>query len=188
VWLVRHGPTEWSEVGKHTGRTDLALTDDGCEVARRLQSVLREAPERALCSPLQRAVRTAELGGLRDWELDDDLVEWDYGAAEGITTAEMRESIPGWTVWTHPIEGGESLDEVGARADRVVERLRALDEDVTVVAHGHFLRVLAARWCGLPPIFGRHLALSTASISILGWKREDPLLERWNVPVGGIGG
>lgn len=187
VWLVRHGPTEWSEVGKHTGRTDLPLTDEGRDVARRLEPVLRDAPSKVLCSPLRRAVETAELAGLDGWELDDDLVEWDYGASEGITTAKMRETIPGWTVWTHPTEGAESLEAVGERADRAIGRIRGMGEDVLVVAHGHFLRIFAARWCGLPPIVGRHIAFATASYSVLGWKREDPLIERWNVPVGSVG-
>ncbi len=183
VWLVRHGPTEWSESGQHTGRTDLALTDAGREVARRLEPALRDAPSAVVCSPLRRAVETAELSGLTDWTLDDDLMEWDYGEAEGVSTAAMRETVPGWSVWTHPLAEGESLDEVATRADRAIKRILDTRVDTLVVAHGQFLRIFGARWCGLDPMIGRHLALDTAAISRLGWHREDRVIERWNESV-----
>ena len=183
LWLVRHGPTEWSESGQHTGRTDVELTAAGREVARRLGPALHDAPKTVVCSPLRRAVQTAELAGLEHVRLDDDLVEWDYGEAEGISTATMRETIPDWSVWTHPLAGGESLEQVAARADRVISRLRDGGDDALVVGHGQFLRILAARWCGLEPGAGRHLEFGTAAISVLAWTREDPVIHRWNVPI-----
>ena len=182
VWLVRHGPTEWSESGRHTGRTDIPLTAEGRSVARSLGRLLGDAPTVVWSSPLQRALETAELAGFHDVQIDADLVEWDYGDAEGISTATMRESIAGWSVWTHPITGGESLDDVAARADRVIDRLRRAGDRAALVAHGQFLRVLAARWCGLPASVARHLELSTASVSVLGRTREDPVILQWNVP------
>lgn len=133
-----------------------------------------------LTSPRTRARSTAELAGFADAVVDDDLVEWAYGAAEGISTAEIRESVPGWSVWTHVTPGGETVDGVGARADRVLERVRAAGDDVLVFGHAHALRVLAARWLGLPPADGRMFRLDTGSLSVLAFERETPVIRVWN--------
>lgn len=189
VWLVRHGATEWSESGRHTGRTDVPLIPAGEESARDLASVLAGHPfQLVLTSPLQRARRTATLAGFGDAEDDADLVEWDYGDYEGVTTAAIRESVPGWTVWTHPSPGGESADDVARRLDRVVDRLRAADGDSLVFGHGHALRALAARWLGEPVAFGRFLKLDTATYSTVGYEREQPVVLAWNVPASGGAG
>jgi broad specificity phosphatase PhoE len=183
LWLVRHGATEWSEAGRHTSVTDLPLLPEGEEVARGLRDRLAaELPDPALVltSPRQRARRTAELAGFPDAEVDDDLVEWAYGDVEGVTTAEFRETVPGWTVWTHAMPGGESAAEVGDRVDRVIARVRAVDGPSLVFAHGHALRVLTARWLDLAPTEGRHFVLGTATLSVLGWERETPAVRRWN--------
>ncbi|NHC24632.1 histidine phosphatase family protein [Nocardioides sp. IC4_145] len=181
LWLVRHGQTEWSRDHRHTSVTDLPLLPEGEEVARSLAERLDPAEFAVVrTSPRQRARRTAELAGFPDAEVDEDLVEWAYGDHEGITTEEIRETVPGWTVWTHPSPGGESAEEVSARLDRVVERARAVDGRTLVFAHGHCLRALAARWLGLPVADGRHLKLGTATVSVLAWERETPVVERWN--------
>ncbi len=180
--LVRHGETEWSVERRHTGRTDVALTDRGRAEATHIRGALDRFDFSAvLASPLSRAWETARLAGL-DPVLDADLVEWDYGVYEGITTAQIRTSVPDWSVWTDPIEGGESLDDVGIRVDRVIERVLELDGNVALVAHAHLLRVLGARWLELAPIEGRRLALDTATLSILGWERENRVVHRWNDP------
>jgi probable phosphoglycerate mutase len=181
--LIRHGETEWSRSRRHTGRTDVPLLPDGEAMARALVPVLaREEFDLVLVSPLERARRTAELAGLgAAAEYVDDLMEWDYGDVEGRTTAELRETQPGWDIWADGAPGGESLAEVGARADRVVARL--LDEGperVAVVAHGHLLRIFAARWAGLDPSAGGRLALSTAAVCELGFERERRVVRRWN--------
>jgi len=183
LYLVRHGETEWARLGRHTGRTDIPLTDVGREQGRALGRRLARHPfALVLTSPLARAAETAALAGFPDAIPDPDLQEWDYGALEGRETAEIRTEFPGWTIWTGPWPAGETLDDVAARADRIVARCRA--EDVTgdslVVAHGHLLRVLAARWLGLPPDGGAYLALGTATLGILGWDRERPVIETWN--------
>ena len=181
LWLVRHGATEWSRNGRHTGTTDLPLLPDGEDDARALRERLSDADfSLVLTSPLQRARRTAELAGFPDAEIDPDLIEWDYGDYEGITTAEIRETVPGWTVWTHPTPGGETLEQVGARLDRLIARVRAAQGHVLLVSHGHSLRALAARWLGLPPADGRLLRLDTGTISVLGYERETAVVERWN--------
>jgi probable phosphoglycerate mutase len=186
AWLVRHGETEWSRSGKHTGRSDIDLTDLGREQARALGARLADHSfALVLSSPMRRALDTARLAGFEGRvEVDVDLCEWNYGAYEGITTPEIRESVAGWTVWTHPIPGGETPDEIANRVDRVIERVRAADGDVAVFAHGHVLRVLAARWVDLRAPDGRLLALHTATISVLGWERETPVIERWNETCG----
>ncbi len=188
--LARHGETEWSRSGQHTSRTDLALTPDGEEQARALGRAL--AGRRfglVLTSPMRRARRTAELAGYGDVAVvDDDLREWDYGAFEGRTTDEIRGEVPGWTIWSHPVVGGETGAEVAARVDRVLARVRAVHrrgEDAIVFGHGHCLRVLAARWVELGPPDGRRFALSTATLSILGHERDTPVFARWNEPVRG---
>lgn len=187
IVLVRHGETEWSRNGRHTGRTDLKLTAEGRRqaelVARRLahEWPAREAFAAVRSSPLSRALETARIA-IPDarLEVDPDLAEWDYGAFEGLTTPEIRRDVPDWAIWTHPAPGGETVRAIERRADRVVARLREDGGDVLVFSHGHFLRVLAARWVGQPVAFGGRLALSTASISVLGWERERPAIERWN--------
>ncbi len=181
VWLVRHGETEWSRAGRHTGATDLPLTEEGEESARRLAPRLAAASfALVLSSPLRRARRTAELAGFPGARTDDDLVEWRYGDYEGITTEEIRESVPGWTVWTHPCPGGESAEQVGTRLDRVVARCRREKGDVLLVGHGHALRALAARWLEQPVAEGRLFKLDTGTVSVLGHERETAVLVHWN--------
>ncbi len=181
LWLVRHGATEWSTTGRHTSVTDLPLLPDGERTAVGLGERLAEVEFRlVLTSPRQRAWHTAELAGFPDAEVTDDLAEWAYGDYEGLTTPQIRESVPGWTIWTHPSPGGETAAEVGARLDRVVARARAGGGRTLAFAHGHSLRVLAARWLGLPPEGGRLLRLDTATVSVLGYERETPVVLRWN--------
>jgi broad specificity phosphatase PhoE len=183
VWLVRHGETEWARDGRHTGRTDIPLTETGRLQARDL------APRLAghdfvlvLTSPRSRASETARLAGFDKVAVDDDLQEWDYGDLEGLTTQEIRARIPGWSIWTGPWPGGESAREVGARADRVIARCvtAASDGDVLLFSHGHFLRVMAARWIELPPASGGRFALDTATVSVLAWEHDTRVIETWN--------
>lgn len=181
LWLVRHGATEWSTDGRHTSTTDLPLLVDGVETARALGARLAEVEfGLVLTSPRQRARHTAELAGYPQAEVCEDLAEWAYGAYEGLTTVQIRESVPGWTVWTHPSPGGETAVEVAARLDRVVARVRDAGGRALAFAHGHSLRVLAARWLGLPPEDGRLLRLDTATVSVLGYERDTPVVLRWN--------
>lgn len=183
VWLVRHGETEWSASGQHTSTTDLDLTEAGVAAAERLRPALAdESFDLVLTSPRLRARRTAEIAGFEP-EADEDLVEWGYGEYEGLTTPEIRESEPGWTVWTHPSPGGETPEKVAERLDRVVDRVRRVDGDVLVFAHGHSLPALAARWLGQPVQEGRFFRLGTATISVLGTYRETPVIEVWNSPL-----
>ena len=182
VFVIRHGATEWSRNGRHTGRTDLPLLPDG-EAEAAATGRLLHGREFALvlCSPLSRARRTCELAGYLDQaETCPDLLEWDYGDYEGVTTKVIRETVPGWTVWDSPVLGGESIAEVSARADRVVARARSVDGDVALFGHGHILRVVAARWCELDAIDGKRFPLETASLCILGWEHEYPTLRVWN--------
>ena len=180
LWVVRHGETEWSRDGRHTSVTDLVLTESGEEAAAALAPRLAEVEfDLVLTSPRRRARRTAELAGFPVAEVDDDLVEWAYGDYEGVTTAEIREEVPGWTVWTHPTPGGETADEVSARLDRVVRRTREHDRSL-VFAHGHSLRVLTARWLEQTAAEGRFFKLDTATVSVLGYEREHPALLSWN--------
>ena len=182
VFLVRHGETEWSRAKKHTGRTDIELTDIGRREARLLAARLAgESFAAVLTSPLSRARETCLLAGLGDVaQVVDDLREWDYGDYEGLRTADIRKDRPGWWLWRDGVPGGETVDEVGRRADRVIDAARAAEGDVALFAHGHVLRVLASRWIGLPPDHGRLFALATASVSVLGWEREAAVVERWN--------
>lgn len=184
IWLVRHGETDWSKTGRHTGRTDVPLTDTGRAQARQLGDRLAShAFALVLTSPLSRAADTARLAGIAPAPVSDgDLQEWDYGAFEGRTTADIRQELPGWTIWDGPWQGGETAGQIGARADRVIARLRApeVDGDIAVFAHGHLLRVLAARWLGLPAAAGGRFELGTATVSILGWERENATIELWN--------
>jgi probable phosphoglycerate mutase len=187
VVLVRHGETEWSRSGRHTGRTDVPLTGEGREDAERLSACL--APWRfakVLTSPLQRASETCRLAGLGDRaEVMTDLREWDYGEYEGRTTPEIRNERPGWTLWSDGVPGGETGDEVGARADRVIAEVRALEGDVAIFGHGHMLRVLTARWIDLPPVEGQRFALEAGRIGVLGFERETSVVLRWNEPCPG---
>jgi broad specificity phosphatase PhoE len=182
VVLVRHGETEWSRTGKHTGRTDVELTDRGREQASALGEALRGRRfALVLTSPLARALETCRIAGAGvSAQLRDELMEWDYGEYEGRTTPEIREERPGWTLWRDGVPGGETAAEVGARVDQVIEGLRSLDGDAAFFAHGHVLRVLAARWLGLEPEAGRLLALDTATISTLGYERETAVVRTWN--------
>lgn len=183
VWLVRHGETEWARLGRHTGRTDVPLTDGGREQAAALgRRLAGHAFELVLTSPLSRAFETARLAGLGDVAIaDPDLMEWDYGDNEGRTAAEIRAGLPGWTIWRGPWPGGETADQIGGRADRVIARI--LDSpagDALVFAHGHFLRVFAARWIGLDASSGGRFELATATLSIVGSERETRSVELWN--------
>jgi broad specificity phosphatase PhoE len=182
--LVRHGETEWSRAGKHTGRTDIPLTDAG----RRSAEVLREplshrSFERVLTSPLSRAADTCRLAGLGGQaETRDELLEWDYGDYDGLTTPEIREQRPGWWLWRDGCPGGESPDEVAARVDRLIADLQGAEGDALLFAHGHVLRVLSARWIELGPEFGSRFVLGTATLSTLGWERDTPAFRLWNAP------
>ena len=190
--LLRHGATQWSRNGQHTGRTDIPLLDEGCRQAEAAGRLLRaEGFDRfdlVLTSPLLRASDTCRLAGFGDVaEVDPDLAEWDYGEYEGLTTPEIRQWVPGWTLWDNGVPGGERASDVGRRADRVVARALAQDGDTLCVAHGHLLRVLAARWLGLPPVAGRLLLLDAGSICLLGWEYEGRAIGRWNLMPDGVG-
>jgi probable phosphoglycerate mutase len=185
LWLLRHGETEWSLSGQHTGRTDIPLTDAGEDQARAMGHLLGDlSPALVLSSPRRRAVDTARLAGLKVDETTEDLGEWDYGDYEGRTTSEIREHDPDWTVWTGEVPGGENRAQIATRADRVLARAAAAlaDGPVVLVGHGHFSRVLAARWIGLPVAGGAHLLLGTAAPSVLSAQYGVPVIERWNLP------
>jgi len=179
--FVRHGETEWSAGGRHTSVTDVPLTAAGEQAARAIGERLRGTTfDLVLTSPRTDARHTAELAGHPGAEVDDDLAEWAYGDYEGITTPQIRESVPGWTVWTHPCPGGEDAADVARRLDRVIERVRRHGGRVLVVGHGHASRALAARWIGQPVADGQFFRLDTATISVLGYEREVPVVARWN--------
>jgi probable phosphoglycerate mutase len=206
LWLIRHGETEWSLEGRHTSRTDLPLTEHGRELAAKLGAYLAGTKFAAvLCSPMRRARETCAIAGFGDVAvLDDGLCEWDYGVYEGRTSAEIQAEIPGWNVWKDPIAGGETAEQVGARADGVIERAVAAAANggptsqmrdvghptgganqsdvarVALFAHAHILRILAARWVGMEARGGRYFALGTGSVSVLGWERETRVIQRWN--------
>ena len=183
VVVVRHGETEWSRTGRHTGRSDIPLTENGERQARAVGEALR-GREFALVvsSPLIRARETARLAGFEP-ELRDDLAEWDYGEYDGLTTPQIREQVPDWTIWGYGAVGGESVEQLAARADCVVAELLAVDGDVLVFSHGHFLRVLTARWLELGADDGRLFALDSGTLSTLGFEREQRVIRNWNVPV-----
>ncbi len=186
--LLRHGETEWSRTGRHTGRTDVALTARGEEQAGRLAPALAGRDiALTLVSPAGRARRTAELAGLPRAEIDERLWEWDYGAYEGRTTPDIRKERPGWYLWADGVPGGETVEHVGERADAVIARVLPYlaDGDVALVAHAHLLRVLTARRLGLPAVDGRLFRLDTCTISTLGTEHERPVIGSWNVPVAG---
>jgi broad specificity phosphatase PhoE len=181
VWLLRHAETEWSRTGKHTSHTDIPLTDTGREIARALRPRFAERTfAGVLCSPMSRARETAELAGLECSGVRDDLREWDYGEYEGITTPEIRETRPGWYLWRDGCPGGETAADVGARADRIIGEVERIEGDVALVAHGHYLRVLGARWVEEPPAFGARLFLAIGTISVLGFERDTRVLRAWN--------
>ena len=187
VFLVRHGETEWSVSGQHTGRTDIPLTEEGRRQAKRLGSRLaRERFALVLVSPLVRALETARLAGFAIGENDSvaesepDLVEWDYGAYDSLTAADIRRERPGWTPWWGGFPGGETLEDLSVRAERVLTRVRAVDGDVALFAHGHILRIIAARWLEQPATYGARYYLATATLSVLGWERETSVIDRWN--------
>ncbi len=184
IWLVRHGETDWSRLGKHTGRSDIPLTQAGEEAARLLADRLHGLSLAAVwSSPSQRAFYTCTLAGFGDGAVKkDDLAEWDYGAYEGVTTKEILAERPGWQLFRDGCPSGEMAADVGARADRIVGELRRVAGNVLVFSSSHFLRVLAARWLGLPPEGGAHFVLDTASISVLGYEHDltEPVIRRWN--------
>jgi broad specificity phosphatase PhoE len=182
LFLIRHGETEWSASGRHTGWTDIPLSETGVAQAERLGERLAGLEfDLVLSSPLARAFETCRIAGLGDVAVvDPDLREWDYGEIEGRTTDELRETVPDWSIWTARIELGESVEEVGRRVDRVIERALAARGDVALFGHGHGLRILTARWLGLEPAAGALFELSTATISRLGWERERRVIELWN--------
>lgn len=182
ILLIRHGETEWSRSARHTGRTDVSLTDAGRSQAERLAGRLADRSfARVLTSPLERARETCRLAGLdRDAEVRAEIVEWDYGDYEGRTTADIRRERPGWTVWSGGCPGGETADDVAARLEPLMAELRASDGDVALFAHGHVLRILAARWIELPASGGARLALGTAALSVLDYERETPVIRLWN--------
>jgi probable phosphoglycerate mutase len=185
VVLVRHGETEWSRAGRHTGRTDIPLTEHGRAQAEAVGNALRGREfALVLTSPLGRALETCRLAGFGDRaEPRDELMEWDYGAYEGRTTAEIREERPGWTLWRDGVPEGETVEQVGARVDRVLDEVRSVDGDALLFAHGHVLRVLTARWLELDPDAGSLFALHPATLSMLGWERETAVVQLWNQPV-----
>ncbi len=182
LWIARHGATEWSRNGRHTSRTDLPLLPDGVQEAVELGERLRgEQFSLVLTSPRQRARETARLAGFPDAVVIEAAREWEYGDYEGITTPQIRELVPGWSIWTHGAQHGESPGDVGMRADEVLSRVRESGaEQALLFAHGHFLRVLTARWLGQPPAQGMHYRLDTSTLSTLGWEREVAVLLRWN--------
>ena len=183
LWLIRHGETEWSRSGAHTGRTDLPLTVDGRQKAAELPRLLGHRRfTLVLTSPLLRAVDTCRLAGYsREAVIDPNLREWDYGDYEGRTTLDIRKEIPEWSIWINGVAHGESIDEVAARAEAVIARAEQVDGDVALFAHGHILRILASRWIGMAPQAGRRLALGTASVSTLGYERVTRVITRWNL-------
>lgn len=185
VLLVRHGETQWSLSGQHTGRTDIPLTENGRAAAQHLAPLLASRSfALVLTSPLQRARETCQLAGLGPHaQTDADLLEWDYGAYEGLTPQQIRAERPTWMIFTDGCPGGETPSQVGERVDRVIARARAATGNVALFAHGHVLRVFAARWLGLPPASGSHFMLSTATVSVLGNYHGSAAIKRWNAPL-----
>ncbi|SFS40044.1 histidine phosphatase family protein [Saccharopolyspora flava] len=186
VYILRHGTTEWSLTGQHTSRTDIPLTAEGELRARQagqtLTALRPPGPVLVLCSPRKRAQRTADLAGLADVVTEPLLVEWDYGDYEGLTTDQIRETVPDWTVWSHPCPGGETASNVATRADDLLARVREAGTDVVLVGHGHFSRCLIARWLNLPISAGVHFALDAAAVTVLGDDRGVPQVQRSNIP------
>jgi probable phosphoglycerate mutase len=185
VYLIRHGETEWSLSGQHTGTTDIPLTDRGRAVARLLAPVLKDIDfDLVLTSPLGRARETCELAGLSEHAaIDRDLMEWNYGEYEGLTPKQIRAKNPGWMIFTDGCPGGESPEQIGARVDRVIAKVRASSTSAALFAHGHVFRVFAARWLGLPPQSGSHFLLDTATLSVLSYYHDVPAVKQWNAPL-----
>ncbi len=185
IYLLRHGETAWSLSGEHTGVTDIPLTENGRKAARLLRPLLAaESFALVLTSPLQRARETCELAGLGAVAaVEPDLIEWNYGEYEGVTTEEIRRTRPGWSIFRDGAPGGETAEQVGARADRVIARIRAAGGNAALFGHGHFSRVLAARWVGFPAAHGEHFLLDTATLSVLSYYRESPAFKIWNAPI-----
>ena len=185
VYVIRHGETEWSLTGQHTGVTDIPLTENGRAVARRLRPVLAEQSfQLVLTSPLRRARETCELAGFgARAALEADLHEWNYGEYEGLTTKQIHHKQPGWMLFRDGCPGGETPAQIGARVDRVVARVRGTAGDVVLFAHGHVFRVLVARWIGLPSAAGEHFLLDTATLNVLGYYGDSPAVKIWNAPL-----
>ena len=185
VYLLRHGETEWSLNGQHTGVTDIPLTENGRMAARLLKPILAKLTfTLVLTSPLQRARETCELAGLGQFaNVEPDLIEWNYGEYEGLTTEQIRSTRPGWSVFRDGCPGGESPEQVGARADRVITKVRTAAGNVALFGHGHFTRVLAARWINLSANYGENFLLDTATLNILSYYRESPAFQIWNAPI-----
>ena len=185
VYLLRHGETEWSLNGRHTGVTDIPLTENGRIAARLLKPILAKVTfTLVLTSPLQRARETCELAGLGQFaNVEPDLIEWNYGEYEGLTTEQIRSTRPGWSVFRDGCPGGESPEQVGARADRVITKVRTAAGNVALFGHGHFTRVIAARWINLSANYGENFLLDTATLNILGYYRESPAFKIWNAPI-----
>jgi probable phosphoglycerate mutase len=182
IWLIRHGETEWSKSGQHTSRTDLPLTEEGEKRAAALGRALAGRTfGKVFASPMKRARDTARLAGF-DPEILEDLREWDYGQYEGLTSAQIHETCPGWTIWNGATPGGETGAQIAARTDRVIERAVSVGKPVALFAHGHVLRVLGARWLGMAAEAGKYYALSTATMSVLGYEHEQRVLKVWNQP------
>ncbi|MGI4852929.1 MAG: histidine phosphatase family protein [Janthinobacterium lividum] len=182
LWLIRHGETEWTLNGKHTSFTDLPLTENGRAQARALQPALAAVPfDLLLCSPRQRARETAALAGFANVETESNLQEWNYGTYEGLSTPEIQQTHPGWSVWKDAITGGESLDQVAARTQLVIDRCLAHGGRCALFAHAHVFRILAGVWLQQGGGFGQRLSLSTATISVLGWEHSTRVISRWNV-------
>jgi broad specificity phosphatase PhoE len=187
VYLLRHGETEWSLNGRHTGVTDVPLTENGRVAAQLLRPILAKVTfSLVLTSPLQRAKETCELAGLGQFaNVEPDLIEWNYGEYEGLKTEQIRLTRPGWSVFRDGCPGGETPDQIGARADRVLNAIRATEGNVALFAHGHILRVLAARWINLSASYGENFILDTATLNVLGYYRESPAFKIWNAPLTG---
>lgn len=185
VFCIRHGETAWSLSGQHTGVTDIALTDNGRKLAERLRPALaNEVFDVVLVSPLQRARETCELAGLGEQaQVEPDLVEWNYGEYEGLTPAQIHHKRPGWMIFRDGAPGGETPEEIGARVDRVIARVRKAEGNVALFAHGHVLRVLVARWIGLPTGGGQHFLLDTGTLGVLSQYRAAPAIRVWNAPL-----
>lgn len=185
IYVIRHGETEWSLSGQHTGTTDLPLTDNGRNLAKLLKPlIVNHSFARVLTSPLQRARETCTLAGLGEKaEVDNNLVEWNYGEYEGLTSKQIDEKRPGWMIFADGCPGGETPAEVGVRADCVIARVRTVSGDVVLFAHGHILRVLVARWLGLPAAAGRHFLLHTGTLNVLSYYRGIPAVKIWNAPL-----
>ena len=185
LFAIRHGETAWSLSGQHTGTTDIPLTENGRRLAERMRPVLAgKAFAIVLCSPMRRARETCDLAGLGNAAvIDSDLAEWNYGRYEGLTPKQIHENAPSWLIFRDGCPGGESPEQVGARADRVIARARTTEGDVALFAHGHVLRVLAARWIGLPAASGQHFLLDTGTLCVLGYYRDTPAVRVWNGPL-----